>query len=169
MNYKWKNKSMQKADPVLVGDELEQLRLKKKGYIQPKDVVAQAAKNKKSELHKCFEWDDTVAAGQYRIEQAKLIMRVIVKVVEYNDDTVEVRCFESVQIECDEKTQHYYVSTADALSDVDMRKQVIDDIIDTIGEAQHKLDVYKKFVSGGRKAVSLLKQAKCCIKPKKIA
>ena len=37
--------------------------------ISPEEVL-EKAKDKNSELHKCFEWDDTVAANKYRLQQA---------------------------------------------------------------------------------------------------
>ncbi len=156
MNYKWKSKSMVKADPSMVGVELESLRQERDGYIQPKDVVECAARDEGSELYKCFEWDDTIAADKYRIEQAKLVMRAIVKVVDTGEEVVEVRCFESVQMECDDQKQHYYVSTTDALTDDDMKEQVLDEIKDAISELRHKLKIYNKFIGGGEKVIRLL-------------
>ena len=167
MNYKWKAKSMQRADPKKVGLELEKLRLKKKGFIQPKDVVEQAAKSNKSELYKCFEWNDKKAADKYRIEQAGLIIRAIVKVVEIDDETVEVKCFESVRMEVDNKITPFYVAIADVLSNKDMSAQVFGDMQDSIDELRTKFELYGKFITGGRKAIGLLNQVKRVIRVKK--
>ena len=35
--------------------------------------IVEYATNEKSELHKCFEWDDTKAAYQYRLTQARTL------------------------------------------------------------------------------------------------
>lgn len=44
------------------------------GLLRPKAVV-DAARDDKSPLHGCFEWDDGVAAEKYRIEQAQQLIR----------------------------------------------------------------------------------------------
>ena len=169
MEYKWKEMSMQKADAQKVGLELEKLRLKKGGAIQPKDVVIKAESNKNSELHKCFEWNNRRAADKYRIEQAKLILRAIVNVVEIDGEKTEIRCFESVQYDTGAKRPtRFYVSTADALVDIDLREQVIQDIMDSLNETEHKLRIYKAFIDGGPQAIKLLRQAKVSIRIKKI-
>jgi len=54
----------------------------KHGILRPADVV-EAALNPKSPLHGCFEWDDDKAAKQYRLEQARKLIREVR--VEYAD------------------------------------------------------------------------------------
>lgn len=44
--------------------------------------VLTAAKDENSELHKCFEWDDSVAAEKYRLAQARTLIANLVVVVE---------------------------------------------------------------------------------------
>jgi hypothetical protein len=52
------------------------------GLIVPEVVVAEA-EDENSPLHKHFEWDDTEAAAQYRLAQARqLVARVRIKVVD---------------------------------------------------------------------------------------
>lgn len=60
----------------------EQLRLlEKDGRLDPADVV-EAARNPDSILHGYFEWDDSEAAKQHRLGQARqLIRRVKIEVV----------------------------------------------------------------------------------------
>lgn len=50
--------------------------------ITPEEVV-EKARNEKTELHKCFEWNDTIAGQKYREQQARHILINIV--VEYED------------------------------------------------------------------------------------
>lgn len=47
------------------------------GVLRPEDVV-ERAKNSKSPLHPLFTWDDTAAAREYRIWQARELIRVSV-------------------------------------------------------------------------------------------
>lgn len=64
-------------------------KLKKNGRLTPEDVV-KAAKNPKSPLHPCFEWDDEEAAHQYRLHQARnLVNHVRVRFVDEEGDEIE--------------------------------------------------------------------------------
>lgn len=69
------------ADANKVGKELEDLE-KQNGSINRYEVL-EKAKNENTELHKCFEWDDSVAGEKYRLIQASNILTSIsVKVTE---------------------------------------------------------------------------------------
>ena len=57
--------------------------------ISPEELV-EKAKNPKSELHKCFEWDDKKAAEKYRIQQARTLMCNLVFVTDDEKDDVRV-------------------------------------------------------------------------------
>lgn len=63
-----------------VGQHLEGLRERFKGELTPKDVVDDA-RNHNSPLHPFFEWSDTKAAEQYRLQQARGLIRAVVAVV----------------------------------------------------------------------------------------
>lgn len=45
--------------------------------VRPQDIV-NYARNPDTELHKCFEWDDTRAAEEYRLAQARQVTRHLV-------------------------------------------------------------------------------------------
>lgn len=45
------------------------------GTLTPEAVLADAA-DPESVLHDCFEWDDTKAAHQYRLDQARSLIRI---------------------------------------------------------------------------------------------
>lgn len=67
------------------------------GLLRPEDVVA-FARNPKTELHKLFTWDDSEAAHQYRLEQARHIIRVVVRVLP-NGPQVPTRVYVSLNAE----------------------------------------------------------------------
>lgn len=78
MVYKWKY-SVFSADANKVGAELEQLR-------EITNVsVLEKAKDKNTELHKCFEWNNDIAGEKYRLVQANQIIGSISIVI--NEDT----------------------------------------------------------------------------------
>jgi len=64
MQAEWKIKGIYKADAQKIADEIGDNK------ISPQELL-EKARNEDSELHKCFEWDDSVAAEKYRLIQAR--------------------------------------------------------------------------------------------------
>ena len=92
MVYKWKEDSplAKKADPQAIAYEILTIG---GASVRPKDLVQEAYLKKNSELHKCFEWDNTVAAIEYRKSQAKEILYSLVKVESTKHGPMEVLAF----------------------------------------------------------------------------
>lgn len=65
----WKSGARIAADAQKVADELTALG----NEVRPEAVV-ELARNEGTELHRCFEWDDTVAAERYRVHQARQVL-----------------------------------------------------------------------------------------------
>ena len=80
--------------------ELLALAKKHGGSVSPEHVVARA-RNPSSALHDAFDWDDTEAARQWRIEQARRMLRVLVTVVPHpkSGEPISVRAFFAPRIE----------------------------------------------------------------------
>jgi hypothetical protein len=91
--------------------ELERIRKKNAGVINPKDVVEEAS-DPKNILHQKFEWDDTKAAYGYRLSQARKLIRVVVEKIE--PDCPPVRVY--VSLEPDRTHEIGYRATRDVLS-----------------------------------------------------
>lgn len=62
-----------------VTQELEEIRSRHGGILRAEDVV-EFARDETTHLHSHFEWDDTEAAEQYRLEQARRVIRLRVTV-----------------------------------------------------------------------------------------
>mgnify|MGYP003421519919 FL=1 len=78
--------------------------LEKRGRLTP-ETVLDTARNPKSPLHDQFEWDDTAAAHQHRLQQARVLIRSVVVNI-----TVEEKTFSTVHYVRDplaEKSQGY--------------------------------------------------------------
>ena len=87
----WKIKGLYKADAETVYKEITALG----DSFSPADIV-EAARNESSELHKCFEWDDSIAAEKYREHQARMVITQLVVRTETTDNTpVSVRVISS--------------------------------------------------------------------------
>ena len=65
---------------MAIVNELETIRKNHGGVLRAADVV-QFARNPKTELHDRFTWDDNKAAEEYRLWQAREIIRVAVTII----------------------------------------------------------------------------------------
>lgn len=82
-----------KADAQKVADEIGSIGEE----VTPAQIVERARDNT-TELHKCFEWDDSVAADKYRLYQArKVVCHLVIKEVEEKANTAPVRVFHKTE------------------------------------------------------------------------
>lgn len=88
----WKIQGFYKADPEKVASELEAL-----GAEYTLSDVVEKAKDSQSEMHGCFEWNDTIAGQKYRESQAASMIRqlVIVKDSDGEPKKTNIRFFVS--------------------------------------------------------------------------
>ena len=78
-----------KADAQKVADEISSIGLS----VSPEEIV-EKAKDEATELHKCFEWDDTKAAEKFRLHQARqIVCNLIVREVNDTQKEREIRVF----------------------------------------------------------------------------
>jgi len=74
--------------------EFDQIAAQNDGFLRAEDVVAYA-RDPETALHKCFEWDDGVAADGFRRAQARALIRVVVSVTPANGE--KYRAFVSMK------------------------------------------------------------------------
>lgn len=87
------------------------------GELTAEQVVAEAAANPDSPLHTRFEWDNSKAAHQYRLEQARSLIRSYTLTVEDN----QVRRFVYI------KSTESYQPFDDVVANTDWRAEMISD------------------------------------------
>ena len=134
---KWKEAGALGADAEKIGEELKTLGTE----ITTQNIV-EKAKDKKTELHKCFEWDDKKAAIEYRKDRAMYIIQHLIIVPEtedMEDPTQTIRAYESVT----EDDRRFYAPIQDIMSNEDWRKEVFNAIKKSINELIRKLEVYE--------------------------
>lgn len=119
-----------KNNPVT--NELKRIAEAHGGILKPEAVV-QAARSKKSPLHKKFCWDDSKAAHEYRIWQARQLIRVVVEKIEGVEGRHEV----FVSLTRDRKDSGYRVMT-EVLNSAQMRAQMLEDAIRELEFFQNK-------------------------------
>lgn len=95
----WAINGIIKADANKVANEMYSIgKTNGNDEFTPQELVNYARSNPNSELHKCFEWNDTVAAEKYRISQARDViryLRITVPDEEGNTEKTNVRLFVS--------------------------------------------------------------------------
>ena len=74
MVYQWKSIAGIKADPNVAGKQFEELE--HTIGLTPKNVL-DANRDESAPLHNEFEWNDSVAAEKYRIDQAGQLIRML--------------------------------------------------------------------------------------------
>ncbi|MFQ3666657.1 MAG: hypothetical protein SNJ79_11630 [Sphingomonadaceae bacterium] len=99
------------------------------GALNPEAVVVAAA-DPSSPLHDLFEWDDTAAAHQHRLNQARNLIRVAVRVIPQVNKG-PVRAYVSIGTLRGTPTGSY-LSTVRVLDDEDLRLQALDDALATM-------------------------------------
>lgn len=122
MIYQWREGFRLPGDPNEVGTHLEALRQKQEGFLTAEEILKDAHK-KRSPIHPYFEWNDTDAAREYRLSQARYLMRAIVVV---REEGVEAEPHRAFVVVSSEGKSDRYTSTRDALSDEDMRNQLLE-------------------------------------------
>jgi len=124
----------------LIRAELDVICQHNGGLLRPDDVV-KFARNKRTALHSEFEWDDSKASAEYRLEQARRVIRVLVTVLPSPHAGQEpVRAYVSV---CSDRVQPGggYRSMADAMTNEEMRSELV---TEALGEVQRWRRKYER-------------------------
>ena len=135
MVYEYSWKLNQSVDANVVGKEFERLE-EQNGSLTAADVL-DSAKSEDSPLHKLFEWDDTVAANKYRLEQAGFYIRILVKTaVEDDKQPKSFRAY--VNVNPNSQSAGVFEDTVRALSKDDTRKIVLDNALKELVNFERK-------------------------------
>lgn len=121
MVYKWVTGGARfNVDAQAAGEEVERLSRENGGTITAENVVG-SAESESSPLHNAFEWDDGLAAKEYRLVQARCLMRSITVIRQDADEEEEktIRAFVHTD------TEKAYTSVHRAMSDEELRAEVL--------------------------------------------
>lgn len=109
------------------------------GTLLPEIVVAEA-RNPKHPLHKKFEWNNTKAAQEYRLWQARQLIRVCVQILPNIKDPVHVFC----SLSTDRPTGQGYRVTTEVMSEPERRAQLLQDALFDMNTFVKKYAVLKE-------------------------
>jgi hypothetical protein len=120
--------------------ELLKIYTEQGGKLTPEKVL-EVASGSVHPLHSYFEWDDTTAAIEYRLSQARsLIKSIKVNVVTPADQLIEVRAY--VSLPSDRVKGDGYRHITDVLNSTQLRAELISDIRRTADEWSKKASLF---------------------------
>lgn len=126
----WRKGTRLTGDAEPVYNELEKIR-KHDGDITAAAVV-EKAKAKRNPLHRHFEWDDSTAAENYRLGQARKIMRSI-EIIRTEAPNAPAKAYSVVTRppanEKETEPRKVYTSTEEALQDPVTRDEILGNAI----------------------------------------
>lgn len=77
-------------------------------------AILEKARNNDSELHKCFTWDDSIAAERWRLNEARVIVRqLVITEQEVPKDRPEIRLFHKTDNESGYKPTELIIQKED--------------------------------------------------------
>lgn len=108
--------------------ELEQIRLLHGGLLKPEDVVA-FAKDPATALHSDFTWDDSQAAHERRLDQARNVIRLVVTIIS-NEKVEPVRAY--VSLPSDRVVGGGYRAIQDVVNDKSRSEEMLRDALERL-------------------------------------
>lgn len=120
----------------------EILRVERKKGLTPKNLVEEA-KDESNPLHEFFEWEDSVAANEYRLYQARVLINEVKVII----DQKEYFAFENVAIKVSEKseeTERVYKPVAEIIQNEELRKQILKSALHSLTYWQEKFSKYEE-------------------------
>lgn len=138
MVYEWKKGSRLKCDAQVAGEFIENL-----GGVDgvTSEQLLDASRDENSPLHNEFEWDDTVAAEEYRKNQARYILRSItVTIVQEEKEEYKPRAFNLVI----HNEKHVYRPMTLIMQDKDEMEQVYQKALSELAAIRQKYCMIEK-------------------------
>jgi hypothetical protein len=144
--------------------ELERIAALNGGILRPADVV-DAARPVSSVLHSQFEWDDTEAAEQYRLWQARQVIRVT---VEYCQQVGrEIKVFVSLKDDRKQKGGGYR-TMVNVMSDKQRRVILVNEALEELNRIQIKYSHLQELATVW-KAITAAKTKRTRVRTRKAA
>lgn len=131
MTYSWKRNNYKVPVEIVAGRVVE---LEKEYGICHPGLLVNDARSEESPLHPMFEWDDSIAAENYRIDQARGVLQAIR--VQLTPGETPVPAFVHVKI----NNEPGYAGIVRAMSDEEMKAQVLADALRQLASLQLRYD-----------------------------
>jgi hypothetical protein len=116
------------------------LQGERNGVLRPEDVV-EAARPIRSPLHDFFEWDDTAAAREYRLWQARQMIRVSVILLPGREESIKA----FVSLMDDRSTEGGgYRALVDVMNDNDRRSALLEEALAELRVFERKYSMFRE-------------------------
>lgn len=125
------------VDPDDAGKELERIRTKNEGKLTARNVVSEA-RAAKSPLHPVFEWDNKKAGTEYRLNQARTLIRAVRVIHEKTGE--EEHKYVHIQPVKEEKSEGYYQDLETAVQNIDEYQLALRGARTKFNSAEHALN-----------------------------
>lgn len=123
-----------------VKKELDKLSKRKK--LLKAQAIVDFAKNPKTALHDYFEWDDKIAGNEFRLQQARRIIRVYIEETPYSDVPQRIR----ISLKQDRIKAHGgYRRLQDVISDKDLWQEYEEQCLVDLIYLRDKYNDIKKY------------------------
>jgi hypothetical protein len=131
MSHRWRNgyriAYLDKVEPEIFALRMESLK-ERTGEQITSAAVVQEARPDGSDIHGLFEWDDSVAADEYRLCQARNALNSL-RVVRITDGQQTEERIAYVHIKEPEEGRHVYVSSEIVAQRVDYQDQAVEEAL----------------------------------------
>lgn len=141
---KWNINGIFKADPTKCYEEIQEI-----GEEVTPEQVLDCARNDKTELHKCFDWNDSVAAEKYRLVQARDVLRKLIVVKREVDNEEREPIQFRVMMKNDNSQNSGYKQTIVMVKDEDEYQKLLE-------QARRELHAFKQKYSCLRELAEIL-------------
>ena len=129
---KWSLKDIFKADAQKCYEEIQEIGEE----VKPEQVI-ERAKDKGSELHKCFDWNNSVAADKWRLHQARSVLNHLIVIKHEVDGEKSEPVQFRVMMKNDRSESSGYKQTIVMVKDEDEYKKLLE-------QAYSELRVFKQ-------------------------
>ena len=139
--YHWKDRSYG-VDAQTAGEVME--RIEKRDGILTKESFLEESRPEDSPTHKCFEWDDTVAAEKWRLNQSRHIINgLVVKVVKVDGDEERAPAYVNVSMR-DSHTDARYKNLHVVMDKKEERQQVLKNALYELNTFRRKYAMWQE-------------------------
>lgn len=140
----WKPGVQFKVEAQVAADTIRRLqRSLGTETVTAKDLL-DASRDENAPLHSCFEWDNSIAAEQYRIEQArKIIGGITIQYINDDKPSTPMRLFINVEPQAP-KRQGAFASLDIVLKNPTYREQALNNALIELRSFQRKYAAYEE-------------------------
>lgn len=127
---------------IVIQNALKEIYISEGGILRPETVVRYAS-NPDSSLHSCFTWDDTAAAHQWRLNQARQLIKVNVEMLPGANKAYSV--FVSLSRDRTQAGGGYRLAV-DVLSSTELRDEMVEQALSEFKAVRAKYERLRELI-----------------------